>query len=62
MWKAETSTDTIMREHLLGMKKDVICKKVLACMYRWRENRMQTVQEEEDAEEEGECRGHYMLA
>lgn len=50
MWKAETSTDTIMREHLLGIKKDVICKKVLACMYRWRENRMQTVQEDDDEE------------
>lgn len=62
MWKAETSTDTIMREHLLGIKKDVICKKVVACMYRWQENRRQTVQEDDDEEEEGESRGYYILA
>lgn len=62
MWKAETSTDTIMREHLLGIKTDVICKKVVAFMYRWRESRTQTVQEDDDAEEEGESRRYYMLA
>lgn len=62
MWKAETSTDTIMREHLLGIKTDVICKKVVTYMYRWRESRTQTVQEDDDAEEEGESRGYYMLA
>lgn len=62
MWKAETSTDTIMRESLRGIKKDVKCKKVVAYMYGWRENRRQTVQEGDDEEGEGESRGYYMLA